>query len=184
MDDAKIKRGLQLFLEGLQVEDDLFDLDVAREAILEEWRDEFLSGYQQDPAKILKTNMSTESSQMVMMQNIRFVSFCVHHFLPFSGVVHLAYLPDKKITGLSRLVKLVDCFARRLQIQERLGNQITDALMMHLAAQGAACLIKADQYCVIARGVKKNARTITTSFKGVFLNDTLLRQEFLELCRD
>ncbi len=183
MDNAKIRQGLRLFLEGLAIDDTLFDPTLAVQAVADEWETEFLCGYQSDPRQILTAEMVSAPDQTVFMTDISYISFCVHHFLPFKGVVHLAYVPDQKITGLSRLVKLVRCYAQRLQIQERLTDEITDALMTHLKAKGAACLTTAEQFCVCARGVRENSRTVVTSFKGIFLTDDARRREFFDVCR-
>ncbi|OQY26338.1 MAG: hypothetical protein B6244_13865 [Candidatus Cloacimonetes bacterium 4572_55] len=184
MDAKKMEQGLALFLEGLEIEDSVFDKELAVKCMLEEWRDEFLSGYLQDPKELLSSDVIADARQMVLMKDISFVSFCAHHLTPISGVVHLAYLPNRKVIGLSRLVKLVRCFSRRLQLQERLTNQLASSLMTHMQAKGSACLIRADQFCVSARGVRERTETITTSFKGSFFTDGSLRRDFLELCRD
>ena len=183
MNEEKVKKGLALFFDGLEIDDPLFDPAISTDCVLEEWRDDFLVGYAQNPADILTGESFSGHDQMVLMTDIPFVSFCIHHFVPIHGVAHVAYIPGEKVTGLSRLIKLVNCYARRLQIQERMTEQITSALMTHLAPKGAACYLKADQFCVIARGVKTEAKTITTSFRGIFEEDNLFRRDFMELCR-
>ena len=137
---------------------------------------ELFSGYKEDPAKIFTTFDNTEHKydQIVLQKNIPFFSTCEHHLLPFSGQISLAYIPKDRIVGLSKLARLVEVYARRLQVQERLGEQIVGALMEHLKPLGAACHISAQHLCMQARGVAKHgSTTITQSIKGVFIEDTV-----------
>jgi GTP cyclohydrolase I len=123
-------------------------------------------------------------SQVVICKNIELFSMCEHHMLPFFGKVHVAYLPDKRVIGLSKLARLVEAFSRRLQIQERIGEQVTDALMDYLQPKGAACIIKATHMCMRMRGVNKQKSTmITSSLKGTFLEDEIVRMELLQLLK-
>jgi len=137
-------------------------------------------GYNMDPAQILSTRFENESySQMVVLKDIEMYSTCEHHMLPFIGKAHIAYIPNGKVVGLSKLARLVECFARRLQIQERLTDQIAETLSEHLSAKGVGVCIEAKHMCMLARGVsKQNSVMVTTSLSGVFKSDNIVRQEF------
>ena len=122
---------------------------------------------------------------MVLVKDIEMYSLCEHHILPFFGKVHVAYIPDGRIVGLSKLPRVVEIFARRLQVQERLTEQIATALMQVLRPQGVGVVIEAAHLCMMMRGVEKqNSKTITSAMKGVFLEDQRTREEFLRLCTD
>lgn len=139
-------------------------------------------GYDQDPVKILKSAMFAESyNEMVIVKDIELYSLCEHHILPFFGKVHMAYIPNGHIVGLSKLPRIVDVFARRLQVQERLTEQILDCINDTLKPQGAAVVIEAAHMCMMMRGVQKqNSITTTSGFRGQFeKNET--RNEFLKL---
>jgi len=139
-------------------------------------------GYDQNGAEILKSAMFKEAySQMVLVKDIEVYSLCEHHLLPFFGKAHIAYIPNGHIVGLSKLPRLVDCFARRLQVQERLTDQITDCIQETLDPLGVAVVIEAKHMCMQMRGVQKqNSVTTTSAFKGEFLKDTT-RKEFIQL---
>ncbi|RYD98408.1 MAG: GTP cyclohydrolase I FolE [Sphingobacteriales bacterium] len=139
-------------------------------------------GYQQDAHEILNSAKFKEDyNEMVIVKDIELYSMCEHHLLPFIGKAHIAYIPDGYITGLSKLARVVDCFARRLQVQERLTDQILAAIQDTLAPQGVAVVIEAKHMCMMMRGVQKqNSSTTTSAFSGQFLqNET--RSEFLRL---
>ena len=119
---------------------------------------------------------------MVLVKDIEMYSLCEHHMLPFFGKVHVAYIPDGRIVGLSKMPRVVEVFARRLQVQERMTEQIAQALMDVLQPQGVGVVIEAAHLCMMMRGVEKqNSKTITSAMKGVFLNDLKTREEFLRL---
>ncbi len=146
---------------------------------------ELYAGYKQDPSKILKTFTECDGyQQVVVSKNIKIFSMCEHHMLPFYGRAHVAYLPKNRIVGISKLARLVHVFSRRLQIQERLCEQITNALMMALEPQGAACIIEARHMCMQMRGCNEQDSTmITSSLKGSFLEDQSIRIELLSLIK-
>jgi len=119
---------------------------------------------------------------MVIVRDIEFYSLCEHHMLPFFGRAHVGYLPNGKVVGLSKIARVVDCFARRLQVQERLTNQVADALMEHLGAYGVAVVTDASHTCMMMRGVQKqNSTTIASAMRGTFDTDARTRSEFLGL---
>ena len=148
----------------------------------EAWAGQLLSGYGRDPVEALGETWPDDSSEMVVVTDIPFVSVCAHHLLPFYGSAHVAYLPGGRLAGLSRLTSLVDCLARRLQIQERLSEQVCGALMEGAGARGAACLVDASHDCVGARKLEHHgARVRTLAYRGDFADDPALRNEFLQL---
>jgi len=139
-------------------------------------------GYHQDPVKILKSAMFKESyNEMVLVKDIELYSLCEHHMLPFFGKAHIAYIPNGYIVGLSKLPRIVDVFARRLQVQERLTEQILDCINDTLKPQGVAVVIEAAHMCMMMRGVQKqNSITTTSGFRGQF-EKSETRNEFLKL---
>lgn len=140
-------------------------------------------GYEQDAVAILNSARFEESvSEMVIVKHIELYSMCEHHLLPFFGKAHIAYIPNGYITGLSKLARVVDVFARRLQVQERMTTQILDAIRESLNPLGVAVVIEAKHLCMMMRGVsKQNSVTTTSAFHGEFLNNTRTRNEFLKL---
>ncbi len=142
------------------------------------------SGYRQDPAKILNRCFKVKQDEMVIVKDIDVFSLCEHHLLPFIGKCHVAYMPKDRIIGLSKIPRLIDAFARRLQVQERLTTQIAEALNEHLQPLGVACVVEAYHLCLVMRGVQKqNAKAITSSMLGVFRSSDKTRSEFLTLIR-
>lgn len=143
--------------------------------------EEIYGGYEQKAADVLKTfrDGAEDVDEMIVQRNIPFFSTCEHHMMPFFGAAHIAYVPDKAILGLSKLARLVEVFARRLQVQERMTTQITAALMDSLKPKGAACVIEATHLCMVQRGVRKHkSDAITSSLRGCF-KDGDTRAEFL-----
>lgn len=140
-------------------------------------------GYREDPIAILKSAIFREEyKQMVLVKDIEVYSVCEHHMLPFIGKAHVAYIPNGYITGLSKIARVVDCFARRLQVQERLTVQIRDSIQETLNPVGVAVVIEASHMCMQMRGIEKQGSATTTSaFTGIFLSDPRTREEFLSL---
>lgn len=140
-------------------------------------------GYNQSPEKILSSAMFKEEyQQMVLIKDIEIYSICEHHLLPFFGKAHIAYIPNGYITGLSKIPRVVDVFARRLQVQERLTVQIRDCIQDTLKPLGVAVVIEATHMCMLMRGVQKqNSVTTTSAFTGAFLNNKTTRDEFMRL---
>tara|TARA_B110000977_G_C11031751_1_gene475535 strand:+ start:967 stop:1566 length:600 start_codon:yes stop_codon:yes gene_type:complete len=142
-------------------------------------------GYDQDPAEILKSAMFAEKyDEMVIVKDIEVYSLCEHHMLPFFGKCHIAYIPSGHIVGLSKFARMVDAFSRRLQVQERLTDQIRDCLQETLNPQGVAVCIEAQHLCMQMRGVQKqNSITTTSAFSGAFMDEDITRQEFMSLVK-
>ena len=142
-------------------------------------------GYSQDPIAILQSAMFKEEyQQMVLVKDIELFSVCEHHMLPFIGKAHVAYIPNGYITGLSKIARVVECFARRLQVQERLTVQIRDSIQQALNPAGVAVVIEASHTCMQMRGVEKQRSVTTTSaFTGCFLSDLRTREEFMQLIK-
>lgn len=138
------------------------------------------AGYEQDPQDVLKVFEDGACDEMVLLKNIEFTSCCEHHMLPFTGMAHIAYIPDGKIIGVSKLARILEIYSRRLQIQERIGEQITKCLMEHLQPKGAACVLEAKHLCMTCRGVQKqDSIMVTSSLKGVFIEKPETREEFM-----
>lgn len=144
---------------------------------------ELYSGYKQDPKDVMKFFEDGLTDEMVILRDIEFTSNCEHHMLPFAGRAHIAYIPDKRIIGVSKLVRLLDIYARRLQVQERLCQQVTTTLDEYLKPKGSACVLEAVHMCMSCRGVRKAGSTmITSSLTGVFRSPEV-RGEFLRLIK-
>src|SRR5688572_30570439 len=143
---------------------------------------ELMAGLADDPKRHLKTVFHEQYDEVVLLRDIPFHSLCEHHLLPFTGRAHVAYLPDGKVVGLSKLARLVEGFARRPQVQERLTTQIADALMEELSPIGAACIIEATHTCMTIRGAKKpGAVMVTSALRGIFKENAASRAEVLSL---
>ncbi len=142
-------------------------------------------GYNEDPCAILnKALFQEEYDEMVLVRDIELFSLCEHHLLPFYGKCHVAYMPAGQVVGLSKIPRIVDVFARRLQVQERLTNQIADVLMDCLSPQGVAVVVEAKHLCMMMRGVEKqNTVVSTSSLRGVFRDNQPTRDEFMQLIK-
>jgi GTP cyclohydrolase I len=162
--------------------------DPKREGLLEtparvvkSWKALF-GGYGIDPAGVFKTFSEGACDEMVLLRDVEFYSTFEHHIIPFHGTASIAYIPNKKVIGVSKLVRLLEVYARRLQIQERLCQQVTAALDQYLQPLGSACVLNAQHMCMTARGVQKQgSRMVTSSLTGVFKTNPQTRAEFLQL---
>ena len=143
---------------------------------------EMFSGLESDPADVLAKTFEIDHDEMVLVRDIEVWSTCEHHLLPFTGVAHVAYIPAKgRITGLSKLARLVDAFAKRPQVQERLTTQVADALVQYLQPQGVMVVIECEHLCMTMRGVRKpGAKTVTSAVRGV-MNNPATRAEAMSL---
>jgi GTP cyclohydrolase IA len=144
------------------------------------------SGYNVTVQDVVRNAVFEEQcEEMVIVKDIEFYSMCEHHILPFFGKAHVAYLPNKKVIGLSKVARIVDVFARRLQVQERLTNQIADAMMDILNPHGVAVILKASHFCMMMRGVQKqNSTTVTSAMRGSFRENARSRGELMDLIKD
>lgn len=145
--------------------------------------EEILSGMKRDPEKILGKVFYEEYNELVLLKNIPLFSLCEHHLLPFYGEAHIAYLPEgKRVVGISKLARLVDAYAQRLQLQERLTTQIADTIMKVLRPQGTMVIVEAEHMCMLMRGIKKpGAKVVTSAVRGIFMRDIRTRTEALNL---
>ena len=183
MDTAKIEAGVRLILEGVGEDPEREGLreTPARVARMYE---EVLGGLEEDPSRHFDVTFDEGHEEIVLVGDIPFFSMCEHHLAPFFGKAHVAYIPDGYITGLSKVARVVECFARRLQVQERLTVQIRDCIHEALHPLGVAVVIEASHMCMQMRGVEKQESSTTTSaFTGIFLRDHRTREEFMELIR-
>ena len=181
-DKDKIKEGIRLILEGIGE-------DVTREGLLDtpdriaRMYEEICSGMNEDAATHLSRTFSVDNNEMVFEKDIVFYSMCEHHMMPFFGKAHIAYIPDGKVVGISKLARTVEVFAKRLQIQEKLTAQIADAIMDNLNPKGVMVMLEAEHLCMQMRGVQKpHAVTTTSDFTGAF-NRAETRAEFMNLIR-
>ena len=143
---------------------------------------EMFAGLRLDPARHLRVTFPEEYDEMVLVRDIRFTIMCEHHLLPFSGVAHVAYIPNGRVTGLSKLARVVDEVARRPQVQERMTGQIADMVEQELDSQGVAVVVSAEHSCMSIRGIRKpGSRTVTSALRGVFKTNESTRAEVMSL---
>ncbi|MHB8761918.1 MAG: GTP cyclohydrolase I FolE [Coriobacteriia bacterium] len=185
MDRERIERGVRLILEGIGE-------DPAREGLLDtprrvaEMYEEVFAGIGKDPAEHFCVTFNEDHQEMVLVRDIPLYSVCEHHLLPFLGTAHVAYIPGKhgRICGLSKIARVVDVFARRPQVQERLTSQIADTLVEHLDPQGVMVVIEAEHLCMSMRGVHKpGAVTTTSAVRGIFERNPATRAEAMSLIK-
>lgn len=183
VDQEKVERAIRLLLEGIGEDPDRDGLLETPQRVARMYA-ELAGGMDQSAAEHLAKTFDVAGSDMVVERDIQFYSLCEHHLLPFFGTVHIAYVPDGKVVGLSKLARTVEVFARRLQVQERLTGQIADALMGELGAKGAMVMVRAEHMCMSMRGVNKpGAQTVTTARRGVFETDAALVNDFYNAIR-
>ncbi len=183
MNHDKIEEAVTLLLEAIGE-------DVTREGLVEtpnriaRMYTEIFSGMEEDAKTHLEKRFHVTSNEMVVEKDILFHSMCEHHFMPFFGKAHIAYVPNGEVVGLSKLARTVDVFAKRPQIQEQMTSQIADAIMEYLGPQGVSVIIEAEHMCMTMRGVKKSgSQTVTMVSKGVFETDPSLQNKFLTMVK-
>ncbi|MBZ5639898.1 MAG: GTP cyclohydrolase I [Acidobacteriia bacterium] len=182
MDRATMEDGIRRFLEGVGERFPGDDLEATPERVARAWADDLLSGYGEYPERELTWTPAPAGTGLVLVRNVRFASVCVHHLLPFVGVAHVAYLPDARLAGLSKLGRVVEVHARRLQIQERLTSAILATLGRVLEPKGAMVVLDAEHTCMTLRGVKKEgSRLITLAASGIYETDASARGDLLGL---
>lgn len=179
----KIEEAVKLLLEGIGE-------DVTREGLagtpgrIARMYAEIFSGMEEDAEEHLSRVFTVDNHEMVLEKDIVFYSMCEHHMLPFYGRVHVAYVPNGKVVGLSKLARTVEVYARRLQIQEQMTSQIADAIMEHLSPQGVMVVVEAEHLCMTMRGVKKpGSQTVSIATRGVFAKNEMLQNRFFQMLR-
>ena len=181
VDEAKVREAVKLLLEGIGEDPEREGLKETPDRIARMYT-ELMAGYDADVAAHLSRTFSAEGKEMVLEKDIVFYSMCEHHMMPFFGKAHIAYIPKGKVVGLSKLARTVEAFARRLQIQERMTDQIADAIMKELDPEGVIVMIEAEHLCMTMRGVKKPGSVTTTVVtKGVFKDNERLENLFFKL---
>jgi len=184
MDKKKIEKAIRDLLQAIG--EDVRRKDIAgTPARVAEMYEEILAGRDLDPAKELEVVFEKEHDEMILLKDIPLYSICEHHLLPFIGKAHVAYIPKgNRVTGLSKLARVVDIYSRRLQVQERLTTDIVDVIMDKLKPRGAMVIIEAEHLCMSMRGVKKpGAITVTSAVRGIFRKNEKTRSETLALIR-
>ncbi len=181
VDQKKIEQAVRLLLEGIGE-------DVTREGLIDtpariaRMYEEIYKGMDEDAAIHLSKTFSVDNNEIVVVKDITFYSICEHHLMPFYGKAHIAYLPNGRVVGISKLARTVEVYARRPQIQEKLTAQIADAIMEHLVPQGVMVMLEAEHLCMTMRGVEKpGSRTVTMATRGRFADDTGLQQHFFSM---
>lgn len=177
----KIKEAVRLLLEGIGEDAGREGLVDTPERIARMYA-EIFSGMEQDAAEHLSKVFTVDNNEMVLEKDIVFYSMCEHHMLPFYGRAHVAYIPNGKVVGLSKLARTVEVYARRLQIQEQMTGQIADAIMECLTPQGVMVAVEAEHMCMTMRGVKKpGSRTVSIATRGVFADNAMLQNQFFHM---
>lgn len=179
----KVEQAVRLLLEGIGE-------DVNREGLVEtpnriaRMYEEIFGGREEDAAVHLQKTFSVQNSEMVLEKDIVFYSTCEHHLMPFYGKAHVAYIPNGKVVGLSKLARTVEVYAKRLQIQEQMTGQVADAIMEHLNPQGVMVMLEAEHMCMTMRGIKKpESKTVTLATRGIFVEDKNLQQQFFAMLK-
>ena len=184
MDMDKIEEGVKLILEGIGEDPQREGLQKTPERVARMYAECF-AGLEEDPAVHFETTFDEHSQELILLRDIPFFSMCEHHLMPFYGKAHIAYIPNGKVTGLSKLARTVDVYARRPQIQERLTVQIADALERVLAPKGIMVMLEAEHTCMTMRGIKKpGSKTVTTVTRGEFKENMELQKQFLAMVKD
>ena len=183
MNHKKIEQAVTLFLEGIGE-------DITREGLKDtpgrivDMCEELFCGYEKEASEHLSRTFQADTGDMVIEKDIRFYSVCEHHLLPFYGRVHIGYIPNDRVVGLSKLARTVEVYARRAQIQEQMTSQIASAIMEELKPEGVMVMIEAEHMCMTMRGIKKpGTQTVTYATRGVYEKDTGLQQMFMNMVR-
>lgn len=183
IDHEKVREAIKMLLEGIGE-------DVNREGLIEtpdriaRMYEEICGGMEQDAGEHLSKVFTVDHNELVMEKDIVFYSTCEHHLMPFYGKAHVAYIPNGKVVGLSKLARAVEVYARRLQIQEQMTGQIADDIMKYLAPQGVMVMIEAEHMCMTMRGIKKpGSKTVSIAARGVFEDNPMLQQQFYQMLR-
>lgn len=183
VDHEKVKEAIKMLLEGIGE-------DINREGLVEtperiaRMYEEICGGMDEDPRTHLSKVFSVNNNEMVLEKDIVFYSMCEHHLMPFYGKAHVAYIPNGKVVGLSKLARTVEVYAKRLQIQEQMTGQIADAIMEHLQPQGVMVMLEAEHMCMTMRGVKKpGSKTVSVATRGIFEKDAALQNQFFQMLR-
>jgi GTP cyclohydrolase I len=181
VDHVRLRRAVREMLAAIGEDPDREGLRDTPDRVARMYAEVF-AGLHIDPAIFLQKTFTQKHDEMVLVKDIEFASMCEHHLLPFSGKAHIAYLPNGRIVGLSKLARVVDAVARRPQVQERMTEEIADLVMTHLKARGVGVIVEASHSCMSVRGVRKPAAmTITSSMRGGFLDHPPTRAELMSL---
>lgn len=181
MDKKKIAKGIRLVMEALGADLSKKDLTSTPKRVAEMY-EEILAGQFKDASKELEIILEQTHDEIILVKDIPIYSICEHHLLPFIGKAHVAYIPDKRITGLSKIARVVDTLAKKLQVQERLTTEVADIIMKKLKPKGVMVIVEAEHLCMTMRGAKKpGAKTVTSVVRGVFRENQKTRQEALSL---
>jgi GTP cyclohydrolase IA len=181
IDKDKIRRAIRLYLEGIGEDPEREGLAGTPDRVAR-MSEEIYSGIGEDARSLMHAVFDEKYNEIVLVRDIAFNSMCEHHLLPFSGNAHVAYIPNGKVLGLSKFARVVDVFARRPQVQERLTNQVADLVMDELAPVGVAVIVNATHSCMTSRGVRKpGASVVTSALRGCFLTESASRAEVLSL---
>ena len=184
VDQTKVKEAVRLLLEGIGENVDREGLRETPERIARMYEQIFV-GMEEDASTHLSKTFAVASNEIVLVKDITFYSICEHHLMPFYGKAHIAYLPDGKVVGLSKLARTVEVYARRPQIQEQMTIQIVEAVMEHLKPQGVMVLLEAEHMCMTMRGVEKpGSRTVTMASRGCFQEKPELQELFFRMLGD
>ncbi len=181
VDKEKIEQAIRMLLEGIGEDPEREGLKETPDRIARMY-EEIYGGMDETPEKHLQKTFQIDHHEMILEKDITFYSTCEHHLMPFYGKVHVAYIPDGKVVGISKLARTVDIYARRLQIQEHMTAQIADALMQYLSPKGVMIMVEAEHMCMTMRGIKKpGTTTVTVATRGKFKHSTKLQNTFYQL---
>ena len=183
IDEKKVQEGIRMILEGIGEDINRPGLIETPQRIANMYK-EIYGGLEEDASVHLSKTFPAINNELVLEKDITFYSTCEHHLLPFYGKAHIAYIPDDRVVGLSKLARTVDVYARRPQIQEQMTAQIGDAIMTHLKPKGVMVILQAEHMCMTMRGIKKpGSQTVSIAVRGKFEEDEALRSTFFEMLR-